>query len=77
MHLDYDSRVHPAGISLDGIRDMKYHAARRRPWSRGMSTTAIKYYEELLRLNLASVVTSLQSRVGQKIDISSWMTYFG
>lgn len=77
MFADYESRVHPTGVSLDGIRDPAYHAARRRPWARAMNTSATKHYEDILRQNIATIVGAFQSRLGQKLDISAWMTFYG
>ncbi|EKM54122.1 uncharacterized protein PHACADRAFT_257741 [Phanerochaete carnosa HHB-10118-sp] len=73
----YDTRQHEAGMSLDGMRDQALHAVRRRPWARGMSSAAMKYYEELIQNTLGDLVASLKQRMNNPLDISEWMTFFG
>ena len=59
------------------MRDMALHTARRKPWSRGMNSAAIKYYEVLIRNTIVDLVNGLKQREGKTVDISEWMTYFG
>ncbi|KAI0093381.1 high nitrogen upregulated cytochrome P450 monooxygenase 1 [Irpex rosettiformis] len=73
----YNTRTHEAGVSLDGLRDQALHTVRRRPWSRGMSSTSMKYYEELVHLVVREFVTSLSQRAGKVVDFTEWATFFG
>ncbi|KAJ3554506.1 hypothetical protein NM688_g3073 [Phlebia brevispora] len=73
----YDTREHEEGVSLDGLRDMTVHTSRRRPWARGMNSTAMKYYEGLIKSTVDDLLAGLHKRGGQKLDISAWMTFFG
>ena len=66
-----------AGVSLDGIRDLAHHHERRRLWTRAMSSTSMKHYEELLRNCLVNFVTSLSERQGETVDLMEWATFFG
>lgn len=74
---DYQTRIHEAGTSLDGLRDMALHTVRRRPWARGMNSASMKYYEELVRSTVGDLLTGLRQREGETVDISRWMTFFG
>ena len=74
---DYDTRQHEAGSSLDGMRDVVEHTARRRLWSRGMNSTAMKYYEVLIRQTVTDLIIGFEQHGKEAIDISRWMTYFG
>ena len=76
LRLDYETRLHPAGRPLDGIRNMAEHTPRRKLWARGMNSAAMKYYEELILATAADLVNALEQRAGQRVDISDWMTYF-
>lgn len=74
---DYNTREHDAGVSLDGLRDMSLHTVRRRPWAKGMNSTAMKHYEGLIRSTVDDLLAALHEREGQRLDISAWMTFFG
>ena len=74
---DYNTREHDAGVSLDGLRDTALHTVRRKPWARGMNSAAMKHYESLIRSTVQDLLDALYKRVGQKIDISAWMTAYG
>ncbi len=74
---DYDTREHEAGVSLDGLRDPALHTIRRKPWARGMNSTAMKYYEDLVRSQVGELARAFHQREGEKVDISAWMTFFG
>ncbi|KAI0344596.1 high nitrogen upregulated cytochrome P450 monooxygenase 1 [Trametopsis cervina] len=73
----YQTRIHEAGTSLDGLRDQALHTVRRRPWARGMNTTSMKYYEELVKSTVTDLTTAFRQREGEVVDISQWMTFFG
>ncbi|THG98784.1 hypothetical protein EW026_g3461 [Hermanssonia centrifuga] len=71
----YNSRAHEGGVSLDGIRDPSLHAARRKPWARGMNSTAMKYYEDVIREETTTLLRVLRERKSEKTDISEWMSF--
>ena len=64
-------------MSLDGIRDMSVHAQRRRTWTRGMNSSAMKYYEGIVKNTTDDLLTALRKREGESLDISAWMSFFG
>lgn len=76
-YVDYNTRIHEAGTSLDGLRDEALHTVRRRPWARGMNSASMKYYEELLKNTVVDLMTAFRQREGEVVDISQWMTFFG
>lgn len=76
--LDYDTRKQKEGhATMDGLRDFSEHAARRKPWSKAMSTTALKEYSDVLVSKVQELRGGLAKRRGKSINISAWMTYFG
>lgn len=42
-----------------------------------MNSTAMKYYEGLIKSTVDDLLAGLRKREGQKLDISAWMTFFG
>lgn len=77
LSVDYESRMHEAGMSLDGLRDQAVHAVRRRPWARAMNSSNMKYYEELVCEVVDEFVAALSQRLGHVVDFSEWATFFG
>lgn len=79
IFLDYNTRTHEAGVSLDGLRDQALHTVRRRPWARGMSSASMKYYEGLVHTVVEDFVDSLSQRAarGEVIDFTEWANFFG
>ncbi|KAI0093392.1 high nitrogen upregulated cytochrome P450 monooxygenase 1 [Irpex rosettiformis] len=73
----YDTRIHEAGMSLDGIRDRSLHTIRHRPWARAMNTANIKHYEGLLSNVVADFIAALSQREGEVINMSEWSMFFG
>ncbi|CAL1708242.1 unnamed protein product [Somion occarium] len=69
----YDSRQADGKRALDGIRDFVEHAARRKPWTKATSISAIKGYSEYLTKTVDELVQALD--VKQEVDISDWMTF--
>ena len=75
---DYDSRATPQNIiQLDGVRDFSVHGARRKPWIKAMSTSALKGYEPFIHLKTGELLEELSRRQGETINISQWMTLYG
>ncbi|PSR81867.1 hypothetical protein PHLCEN_2v6239 [Hermanssonia centrifuga] len=72
----YDTRKHEEGTSLDGIKEYTVHAVRRRPWARGMNSTAMKYYEGVIKEETANLIHGLRERKSKEVDISAWMSFF-
>lgn len=73
------TRIHEAGVSLDGLRDPALHAVRRRPWARGMNSASMKYYEQLIHATVGDLTGAFKQRMetGEVVDLSAWMTFFG
>ncbi|KAJ8468958.1 hypothetical protein ONZ45_g17054 [Pleurotus djamor] len=61
--------------SLIGVQDVQEHARRRRPWSRGLSTTALKDYEGILMNRVRQLANYLAQQTGP-VDLSEWIGYF-
>ncbi|KAF9468211.1 cytochrome P450 [Collybia nuda] len=57
------------------LRDKKEHTRRRRPWTRGFSSAALKGYEPLITARCQQLVEVLSNQVGA-VDMSKWMGYF-
>ena len=72
---DYDTRKQEDGHALDGIRDLALHATRRKPWNKGMGTGALKFYSEILKRRVDSLIGELDRRKGTTIDIGNWVTF--
>ncbi|TBU25227.1 high nitrogen upregulated cytochrome P450 monooxygenase 2 [Dichomitus squalens] len=47
------------GLPMVGIQDTEEHLRRRRPWTRGLNSTALKEYEPLMAERVAELVASL------------------
>lgn len=57
------------------LRDKKEHTRRRRPWTRGFSSVALKGYEPLIVARCQQLVEVLSNQTGA-VDMSKWMGYF-
>ena len=60
------------------IVDEKEHARRRRPWSKGFNTSALKGYESLVMkrtLQLAEML--LLKNLKQAVNLTSWIEFLG
>ena len=75
----YDPREGPDGFQLDGLRDWTEHAARRKPWARGLSIAAVKDYDNIVTEKTAELLDALMEREtkGEVVDMSAWMSYYG
>lgn len=75
-YLDFTTRRDGHIVQLDGQYDNpQEYAERRRPWTKGMSTAAIKDYEELLKGVLKDLLTALERMQGEPVDIAKYMIY--
>jgi hypothetical protein len=69
---------HVAVRSLIAIVDKQEHARRKRPWSRGLSTAALKGYESLvIKRNLQFVDVLLSKNLKEAVNLASCITYLG
>lgn len=75
--VDFDTRRHEAGISVDGIRDWDEHAARRKPWSRAMNGPAVNAYMDPMRGKIDELLDVFSKHQGETVDMAFWMTLFG
>ncbi len=73
----YDIRVSDSGLQIDAIKDFDVHAIRRKPWTRALAPGALKDYEEIVMSKTGLLMEKLTERVGQDVDISAWMSYYG
>lgn len=73
----YDIRVSDSGLQIDAIKDFDMHAIRRKPWTRALAPSALKDYEEIIMSKTGLLMEKLTERVGQDVDISAWMSYYG
>ena len=65
-------------MALVGIVDKQEHARRRRPWTRGFSTSALKGYETLvIKRTLQLVEVLLSQNLKESVDISKWIEFYG
>ena len=58
----YKTRAMEKVPALDGVREWHEHAARRKPWTKAMSTAALKWYDALLVEKLHELVEGLETR---------------
>lgn len=57
------------------LRDPMEHARRRRPWNRGLSTEALKSYEEIIETVVSQLLDHLAKQNGI-LDLAKWLSYF-
>nr|BAL05112.1 cytochrome P450 [Phanerodontia chrysosporium] len=74
----YVARTNLAGVvQLDGVRDFKEHARRRRPWNKAMNSAAIKSYEPIVSSTASQPLGELSRRIHNDVNISDWMSFYG
>ncbi|KAH8101537.1 cytochrome P450 [Cristinia sonorae] len=61
---------------LIGWRDPTMHAKRRQPWTRGLSTAAIKDYEPTLAERVTQLVDLVSTRRGEIVDLADMFRKF-
>ncbi|KAI0786227.1 cytochrome P450 [Abortiporus biennis] len=61
--------------SLVSLRDNAIHARRRKPWSRAMSTSALKEYQIVIAQRSAQFVETLLDQKGQ-VDLSERISFY-
>lgn len=61
---------------LIGWRDPAVHAKRRQPWTRGMSTSALKEYEPILAGRISQLVNAMLQTQGKSVDLGQMIKYF-
>lgn len=69
---------HQVVSSLVSIVDKQEHMRRRRPWTRGFSTSALKDYEGLvIKRTLQLVEVLLSKNLKEAVDLTSLIGFFG
>ncbi|KAF8899918.1 cytochrome P450 [Gymnopilus junonius] len=73
----WDGRVPEDQIvkPLIAIRDKTEHTRRRRPWTRALSTTALKDYEDLVIKRVNQLIEALATQPSP-VDLTKWISYF-
>jgi cytochrome P450 len=66
------------GVSLAAIRDHTEHARRRKIWSKGFTSSALREYTPLVvnRTKQLAGVFEEHAVCGEAIDLSKWISYF-
>ena len=69
---------HEVVSSLIRIVDKQEHTRRKRPWSKGFSTSALKDYESSVIKRIMQFMEVLSSKnLKEPINLTPWITYFG
>ena len=64
--------------ALVAIVDKQEHTRRRRPWTKGFSTSALKGYESLvIKRTLQLVEVLLSKNLKEAVDLSTWIMFYG
>ena len=75
---DGTEQRHKIVCSLIGIVDKQEHTRRKRPWSKGFSTSALKDYESSVIKRILQFMEVLSSKnLKEPINFTQWITYFG
>ncbi|KAH0833285.1 cytochrome P450 [Lanmaoa asiatica] len=61
--------------ALISLRDPAEHARRRKPWTRGFSSAALKGYEGILGKRIHELVSALEKQQ-HPIDLAEWISHF-
>lgn len=64
-------------MSIDGLRDFREHAIRRRPWTRAMNISAISCYTDSLKDKIHELLGVLRQHEGVPVDLAHWLSLFG
>lgn len=62
--------------SLISIVDPQEHVQRRRMWEPAFTAASLKSYEEMLACRALQLVSAVEARFGQTLDLSEWFGYF-
>jgi hypothetical protein len=62
--------------SLLSIIDPAEHGKRRRVWERAFTPVAVKSYDPMLHARTGQLVSELELRIGQPLDIADWFGFF-
>lgn len=52
------------------------HTQRRKYWERAFTPTAVKDYEPMIEKRVSQLVSALDARKGQNIDLAGWVSFF-
>ncbi|KII83948.1 hypothetical protein PLICRDRAFT_432908 [Plicaturopsis crispa FD-325 SS-3] len=61
--------------TLIALTDAKDHARRRKPWLRGLNSTALKDYEIIIERRTSQLVSALAAQKGA-VDMTQWISFF-
>jgi cytochrome P450 len=61
--------------SLIAQKDPKEHLRRRKPWTKGFSTSAIKEYEPIVSARVQQLADKLATQSGA-INLTQWLCWF-
>lgn len=65
-------------LPLVNIIDKQEHMRRRRPWTKGFSTSALKVYETLVLKRTLQLVEVLSSKnLKEAVDLTTWIKFLG
>ena len=69
------SLLSATNIPLVGIQDIDEHMRRRRPWARGLSTSASKAYQPLIAKRTRQLANRLEGQSGV-FSLEYWFDWF-
>ncbi|KAI1789088.1 high nitrogen upregulated cytochrome P450 monooxygenase 2 [Ganoderma leucocontextum] len=69
------ARLSAADVPLVGIQDVGEHMRRRRPWARGLGTSALKAYQPLIAKRTQQLVNRLEGQPGG-FRLEQWFDWF-
>ncbi|KAL4254974.1 Cytochrome P450 superfamily protein [Abortiporus biennis] len=72
----YDTRIQEGAMQLDGIKDLNFHASRRKNWTKAMNSQALKEYSEIVQAKTEELMEALKARQGETLNISQWLGFF-
>lgn len=62
---------------LIAIVDKHEHARRRRAWTRGFTTTALKGYESMVKNKSLQLIDTLASKnLKESVDLTQWLAFY-
>jgi cytochrome P450 len=69
--------AHPpdVGGNLNTLTDPAEHNKRRRVWDRAFTPAAVKGYEPMLATRISQLISCLDARTGEAVDITQWISF--
>ena len=69
--------LHAPVLPLIAIRDPAEHTQRRKAWSRGFSTAALKEYHPIVVKRAGQLMDSLRAASSEgPVDLAQWISFF-